>query len=150
MKSQEQKNVVLVNLSETFPKSTILGPVTSILTFLAVFSKMRLNISTLPVILSFLKIFVAQTSRTRFFSSIVEKLDISAIYKLIILIFSVNLPVISIYKFCRKEIYSSHQENFEDNIQVNFNKEHRNYQIWTLFLCLSMFHNPKYSEIYKF
>ena len=39
-----------------------------------------------------------------FFSSIVENLNISAIYKSIILICSVNLPVISIYKFCRKEI----------------------------------------------
>ena len=31
-------------------------------------------------------------------------LNISAIYKSIILIFSVNLPVIFIYKFCRQEI----------------------------------------------
>ena len=35
--------------------------------FFAVFSKMRQSISTIPVILSFMKFFVSQTSRTRFF-----------------------------------------------------------------------------------
>ena len=55
-------------------KFTFLGPVTSILTFLHFFSKMRQTILTLSVISSFVKFFVAQTSRTRFFSSIVEKL----------------------------------------------------------------------------
>jgi len=29
---------------------------------------------------------------------------------------------------------------------MNFNKEHRNCLIWTLFLCLSKFHYPKYLE----
>ena len=44
-----------------------------------------------------------QTSRTCFFLQLL-KLNSSAIYKSIILISSVNLTVISIYKFCRKEI----------------------------------------------
>ena len=51
------------------------------------------TISTLLVISSLMKIFVAHTSRTRFYSSIVGKLNISAIYKSIILFFSVNLPL---------------------------------------------------------
>ena len=36
------------------------------------------------------------------FISIVEELNISAIYKSIILFFSVNLPLVFIYKFCQK------------------------------------------------
>ena len=43
--------------------------------FFAVFSKMRQTIWTLLVILSIMKFFVAQTSITRFFSSIVVKLN---------------------------------------------------------------------------
>ena len=39
-----------------------------------------------------------------FFYPKVEKLNISANYKAIILIYSVNLPMIFIYKFCKKEI----------------------------------------------
>ena len=46
--------------------------------------------STFPVILSFMTFFVSQTSITSFFSS-VEKLNISAIYKSIILIFNIQL-----------------------------------------------------------
>ena len=38
-----------------------------------------------------------------FFSSTVEKLNISAIHKSMFLICSVILPVIFIYKFCKKE-----------------------------------------------
>ena len=66
---------------------------------------MHQNISTLPVILSFMKFFVAQTSGTRFFSSIVVKLNISIISKTIILIFEVNLPMVKINKFQKKEIW---------------------------------------------
>ena len=47
---------------------------------------------------------VAQTSRTRFFSSIVEKLNIAAIYKSSILIFSVSLPMVNLNKFFKREI----------------------------------------------
>ena len=62
---------------------------------------MRQTKSTLPVLSSFAIFFVAQTSITRFFL-IVEKLNISAIYELIILIFSVNLYIILIDQFCKK------------------------------------------------
>ena len=55
----------LVKLSENIKKNTFLGPITLILTFLQ--SSKNVSISTLPVILSFMKFFVAQTSRTRFF-----------------------------------------------------------------------------------
>ena len=44
-----------------------------------------------------MKLFVAQTSIIRFFF-------ISAIYKSILLIFSLNLPLVFIYKFYQKEI----------------------------------------------
>ena len=50
-----------------------------------------------------MKFFVAQTSITRFFSSIFEKLNIFANYKPIILIFVMNLPLVFIYKFYKKE-----------------------------------------------
>ena len=50
-----------------------MGPVTSILIFFAVFPKMHHPISTLPVILSFLKLFVAQTSRTSFFLLLLKR-----------------------------------------------------------------------------
>ena len=49
MKSQERKNGFLVNLSKNIQKIYFLGPVTSNLPFFAVFSKMHLSISTLPV-----------------------------------------------------------------------------------------------------
>ena len=102
--------------TKTFHKTTFLGPVASILTFLQFSQKCAwLAKSTLPVISSFMKFFVAQTSRTRFFFNC-WKVNIFPIYKSIILIFSLNLLVISFYKFCRKEILSNHQENFEDNI----------------------------------
>ena len=57
---------------KTFKKFTFLGPVTLILTFFVVFSKMRQTISNLPVVSSFMKIFVAQTSRTRFFLQLLK------------------------------------------------------------------------------
>ena len=47
--------------------------------------------------------FVEQTSIFRCFLK-VEKLNISTIYKSIIIIFSVNLPLVIIYKFWKKEI----------------------------------------------
>ena len=59
----EKRRFWLIYL-KTFHKSTF----TSILYFFAVFSKMRWTISTLPVISSFMKIFVSQTSISRFFS----------------------------------------------------------------------------------
>ena len=60
---------------------------------------MHQTISTLPVISSFMKFCVAQTSRTRSFSSIYVKLNISVISEATILIFLVNLPMVNIYKF---------------------------------------------------
>ena len=54
--------------------------------FSAVFLKMRQTISTLSVILSFMKYFVGQTS-------ILEKLNISTIYKTIIIIFRSEAPL---------------------------------------------------------
>ena len=73
------------------------------------------------------------------FSSIIVKFNISVVSKATILIFLVNLPMVNIYKFHKKEffiqppenwelreqhlgdvwqkeIYSNHQENLEDNI----------------------------------
>ena len=47
---------------------------------------------------------VSQKTRTCFFLQFLDKLNISAIYESIILIFSVNLPLILIYKFCKKRI----------------------------------------------
>ena len=87
--------------------------------FFAIFSKMRQTLATLPVILS-LWTFCSSNFYNSFFS-IVEKLNISAIYKSIILIFSVNLPVIFIYKFCRKEnLIQPPGEPLELNL-LNFN-----------------------------
>ena len=60
--------------------------------FFAVFLKLRQSISSSPVILSFMKFFVAQSSRTNFFLSIVVKLNISVITKATNLFFLVNLP----------------------------------------------------------
>ena len=72
------------------------------------FSTIRLSKSTLPGIFCLLwHFFLAQTSITRFFTSSFpkfEKLNISATYKSIIIIFSVNLPLVFIYKFRKKEI----------------------------------------------
>ena len=51
-----------------------------------------------------MKYVVAQTFITFFFSSIVEKLNIFAINKSIILIHSVNHSLVFIYKFYQKEI----------------------------------------------
>ena len=68
-----------------------------------------------------MKLFVAQTPITRLFS-IVEKLNISFIYKSIILIFLVNLPVI----FFRKEnLIQPPGEPRQLNL-LNFNNEHQN------------------------
>ena len=54
MKSQEQKNVVLVNLSENFPKIYFFGSCYFNFDFLAVFSKIHQSKSTVLVILFFL------------------------------------------------------------------------------------------------
>ena len=72
MKSQERKNVVFVSFFWKRSKIYFFGSYYFNFNFYAVFSKMRQSISTLPVILSFMKFFVAQTSRT-LFSSIVVK-----------------------------------------------------------------------------
>ena len=56
----------LVNLSEIIQNIYFLGSCYVSFNF-AVFSEMRQSTSTLPVILSFIKFFVAQTSRIRFF-----------------------------------------------------------------------------------
>ena len=86
MKSQEQKTLYLVIFSKNFPQIYFFGSCYFNFNFFAVFSKMRHTISTLPVISSFMKIFVAQISRTRFFFNC-WKLNIFAIFKSIILIF---------------------------------------------------------------
>ena len=50
-----------------------------------------------------MKFCVAQTSRSRSFSSIDVKLNISVISEAAILIVLVNLPMVNIYKFHRKK-----------------------------------------------
>ena len=50
----------------------------------------------------------------------VEKLNISAIYKSIIIIFSVYLPLVYIYKFIWKKLKSNHQETWEHYIGPNY------------------------------
>ena len=72
VKGTEKRRFWLIYL-KTFHKSTFLGPVTSILTFLQ-------TISTLPVISSFLwKFLYLKLLKLFFFSSIVKKLNISAV-----------------------------------------------------------------------
>ena len=67
----------------------------------AIFSqKCAMSISTLPVILSF----ICNSNFFTFFFRKVEKLNISAIYKSIIIICAVILPLVFIYMFCKKEI----------------------------------------------
>ena len=56
-----------------------------------------------------------------------------------------NLLVISIYKFCRKEILSNYQENFRGQHLGEFQQERRNCFIWTLFLCF----NVPYSKVFR-
>ena len=90
---------------KTFQHCAFEDPVTSIKFFSANFSKMRQSTSTLLVNLSFVTFFVAETSITCFLCFVrkVEKLNISAIYKSIIIIISANLPFIFIYKFLFKK-----------------------------------------------
>ena len=67
--------------------------VTSVWIFFAIFS----NAPEFPVILYFMKFFVAQNSITRFLCLLfrkVKKLNISIIYKSIIITFLVNLPLV--------------------------------------------------------
>ena len=92
----------MVNLYENIQKINLFWSCYFNFNFFAVFSKMQKSISTLPVSLSIMKFFVAQTSRTRFFS-IVVKLNIFVITKATILIFLVNLNKVNIYKFPKKE-----------------------------------------------
>ena len=74
-----------------------------------------MRISTLQVIFYFMNFFVAQTCIT--FFSINKKLNISDIYKSIILIFTVNLPLV-IYQFYSKKFKSNNHENLENKIQL--------------------------------
>ena len=68
------------------------------------------------------------------FFSIIEKLYISAFYKWIILFFSVNLPEIFIYKFCRKEnLIQPPGEHQKFNL-LNFNNESQNLDSISLFI----------------
>ena len=101
MKSQERTNIVFGLFIWKGSKNYFFGSCNFNFNFFAVFSKIRRSITNLPVFLSFIKNFVAQTYRTCFFFKWLK--NISAIYKSIILYFSVNLPVIFIYKFCNKE-----------------------------------------------
>ena len=84
---------------------------------------MRQTLSTLSVIL----FFVAKTS----IFSIVEKLNISAIHISIILMFSVNLPLVFIYKFDPKEIKPREQQLVivrQGTYTLKFNvRNHRNF-----------------------
>ena len=74
---RNEKTSFLVDLSKNVKKKiTFLGPITSILTFFADFSKMRQSILTLQDILSIMKFFVK--------------------------FFIVNLPMLNIYKFHKK------------------------------------------------
>ena len=97
----EQKNITFgLFICECSKMCAFLKPVTRNFNFLQLSHKSaRLCILTLPVILSFIKFCVAQTSITLFL--IVDELKIPAIYKSIILFFSVNLPATS---FLRKKI----------------------------------------------
>ena len=98
----ENRRIWLIYL-KTFHNFTFLGPVTSILIFLQ-FSQKCARLYRPFRSFRLYENFCNSNFYNSFFSSIVEKLNISTIYKSIVLIFSVNLPVISIYKFCRKEI----------------------------------------------
>ena len=121
MKSQNHKTLFLVNLSENL---CFLGPLTSILTFLQLSQKYARLYRPFRSF-CFLWIFCRSNFYNSFFFqfSIVEMVNISAIYKLIILTFSVNLPVIFIYKFWRKEsLIQPPGEPRELNL-LNFNNE---------------------------
>ena len=89
----------LVNLSENIQNIYFFWVLLLQFQQLAVFSKMRQSILTLPVILSFMKFFVSQTSRTRFFLQL-----FNIISEATILIFLVNLPMVNIYKFYKTRI----------------------------------------------
>ena len=71
-------------------------------------------------IFKFPKILILETSIyfvvfLLFFSPKFKKLNISLIYKAIIVIFSVSLPMVNIYKYCKKFL-SNHMENLENNV----------------------------------
>ena len=66
-----------------------------------------------------MKLFVAQISIARFFSSIFEKVNIFDIYESIILIFSVRIFLCYLStNFIRKKFISNNQKNLENNIYV--------------------------------
>ena len=135
---------------EKVHKSTFLGPVTSILTFLR-FSQGCAWLCRPFRSFRLLWNFFSSNFWSSFFSSLVEKLSVSAIYKSIwILVFSVGLPVISVCRFCGGEVWSNYRESFEDGIWVGFGRERRGCWVWTLFLCLSMFRSPGYFEVWGF
>ena len=68
-----EKRCFWLNYQKTFQKLTFFGPVTSTLTFLQFsIKKMRRTILTLPVISSFIKFCIAQTSRTRLFLQLLK------------------------------------------------------------------------------
>ena len=100
---------------------------------------MSLSISTLSVILSLMNFFVAQTSKL-FFSK-VEKLNISAIYKEIVIIFSVKSAFCSnLQVLLEKEIQiQPPQENLLNNIYVRVrqrtSKFKSNMDIFRFFNC---------------
>ena len=93
IKSQDR---FLVNYFENVLKCAFLGPVTDCDNF------SFLSISTLPVILFFMNLFCSSSFYiTPLFCIFlkVEKLNISDIYKSIITIFSVNLPLVYAYMY---------------------------------------------------
>ena len=97
MKSQDRKNVVFGKFIWKLSKIVLFWVLWLKFLFFCNFSKLHFL-----VILSFMNFFVAQTSIT--FFSMFEKLNTSTIYKSIILIFSVNLPLVFFYKIYEKEI----------------------------------------------
>ena len=101
MKAQDPK-FFWANLSENVKKWVFFWSCDFNFNFFGIFSKMRRTILILLVV--FFYIFCSSNFCNSFFSSIVEKLNISAIYESVILIFSVNLLLVFIYKFYHEEI----------------------------------------------
>ena len=101
---KKSKTSFFVNLTKNFQKLCFFGSCDFNFNFFEFFSKMRQTISTLSVILSFIYFFCGQNFYNSFISSIVENLNIFPIYKSIVLISSVNLTLVFIYKFYKKEI----------------------------------------------
>ena len=95
MKSQHRKKSFLVNITGKL----FWGSCDFNFNFLKIFSKMRQTLYTLPVILSYMKFFVA----SRFFFFNCWKVKYLRHLNHFKSIFSVKLPLVYIYKFYQKE-----------------------------------------------